>query len=212
MVSESARSITVSGSGVCAVVPDIARLSVGVSLQGADLAQARNRVGTKMSAARDVLIGSGIAESDLATTRLNVHSFRNNSGPPQHQVSTMVNAVIRKLEGLDSLVNQVLDAIEEGAELHGVNFDASDRTEAVAAAREAAFADAKEKAQHLAALAGATLGDVLRIGEEQHNHGRPPRMARMAMAAESADAAIPIDSGELSEHANVSVTWSLLAG
>lgn len=210
MASDVARSIKVGGSGVCPVVPDMARLSVGVSLQSPNLGQARTRVGTKMQAARQALIKRGVSQSDLTTTRLNIQSFRNNTGPSQYQVSTMVNAVIRQLDGLDTLVNQVLDAVEDGAELHGVTFDRADRSEAIRAAREAAFSDAHEKASHLAQLAGVSLGEVLNISEEEHNYGRAPRMAQMKVMAEGSIAAMPIDGGELVEQANVSVTWSLL--
>lgn len=207
MAAENSRSITVSGSGVCAVIPDMARLSVGVSLQSPNLGQARGRVASKMQAARQTLLRRGIAESDLTTTRLNIHSFRSNAGPAQYQVSTMVNALVRTLDGLDSLVNQVLDAVEDGAELHGITFDRTDRSQAIRAAREAAFADARDKALHLAELAGVALGEVVEIGEEQHNHGSP-RMAKLVVA-EDMGGSIPIDSGELSEIANISVTWQL---
>jgi uncharacterized protein YggE len=175
-----------------------------------NLGQARTRVATKMQTARQVLLNAGVSESDLATTRLNIHSVRNNTGPSQYQVSTMVNAVIRELDGLETLVNEVLDAVEDGAELHGVTFDRVDRSEATEAAREAAFLDAREKAAHLAELAGVRLGDVLSIGEEEHNHGHTPRMAQMRSMAASASPAIPIDGGELTEQANIGVSWSLL--
>lgn len=209
MSLDVARSITVGGSGACAVTPDLAKLSVGVSLQSPNLGQARTRVGTKMAAARKVLIRYGVAERDLTTTRLNIHSYRNDSGPAQYQVSTMVNAVIRNLSGLDTMVNQVLDAVEDGAELHGVTFDRADRSGAVTAAREAAFEDAFSKASQLAQLAGVALGEVVAIVEQEHNFGRAPRIASMRAMSADAESAMPIDGGELAEQANISVTWAL---
>jgi uncharacterized protein YggE len=161
-----------------------------------------------MQAGRQALLDSGVAEADIATSRLNIHNYRNNQNRSEYQVSTMVNAAVRSIDGLDMLVNGVLDGVGDGAELHGVNFDKSDRSAETTAAREAAFADAKDKAEHLASLAGVTLGDVVRIGEEPFQHTPSPRMARMSAMAEGA-AAIPIDAGELVEQASVSVTWLL---
>ena len=209
MASDVPRSITVGGSGACAVVPDVAKLSVGVSLQSPNLGQARTRVGTKMQAARTVLLRQHVGEKDLTTTRLNIHSFRNNGGPAQYQVSTMVNAVVRNLAGLDTLVNQVLDAVEDGAELHGVTFDRADRSDAVFAAREAAFEDAFAKASQLAHLAGVSLGEVLTIVEQEQNFGRAPRMASVRAMSADSESAMPVDGGELAEQANISVTWAL---
>lgn len=208
MATQDSKTITVSGSGVCAVVPDMARLSVGVSVRGSTLAQLRDEVGTKMHAGRQALLDGGVEESDIATSRLNIHNYRNNQQRSEYQVSTMVNAAIRSLDGLDMLVNEVLDAVADGAELHGVNFDKSDRSIETRAAREAAFEDAKDKAEHLASLAGVAIGAVARIGEEPFQHSPSPRMARMSAMAEGA-AAIPIDAGELTEHATISVTWLL---
>jgi uncharacterized protein YggE len=193
---------------VCAVLPDMARVSVGVSVRGSGLAQLRDEVGVKMRAGRQALLDGGVEEQDIATTRLNIHNYRNNDQRSEYQVSTMVSAAIRRLDGLDMLVNEVLDAVADGAELHGINFDKSDRSIETRSAREAAFEDAKDKAEHLAALAGVALGAVASIGEEPFQHGPSPRLARMSATAESA-AAIPIDGGELIEQATISVTWLL---
>ncbi len=163
-----------------------------------------------MQAARQALIKRGVAEKDLTTTRLNIHSYRNNQGLAQYQVSTMVNAVVRDLSGIDALVNQVLDAVEDGAELNGVTFDRADRSEAVKAAREAAYQDAFEKATQLATLAGVSLGEVVAITEQEHNFGRPSRRSSVRAMSADVEGAMPIDAGELTEQANISVSWTLV--
>ena len=78
-------------------------------------------------------------------------------------------------------------------------------------ARKAAFADAAEKAKIYADAAGAGLGPVVSIVEANNDNGGPRPFALKAMAA-PADAAVPVQPGELTFDVNVSVVWSLKTG
>jgi uncharacterized protein YggE len=75
------------------------------------------------------------------------------------------------------------------------------------AAREAAFADAKDKAEQLAQLAGRRLGTVLRIAEDS-GYDVYPRATRKGLAV-AAMSAVPIEAGEDELQARIRVTWQL---
>ena len=76
------------------------------------------------------------------------------------------------------------------------------------AARKQAFADAREKAELYADVAGIDLDGIRYISESQ-NYNQPMPMAQTAMYDRAASAPVPIEGGELTFAINVSVTWAL---
>ncbi len=88
-----------------------------------------------------------------------------------------------------------------------IQLDLSDVSALQDEARSVAFLDARAKAGQYAALSDATLGPVLSVVEGSVAGGGPRPMMRMAMA--SADSAMPVEAGEQSVSATVTVTWAL---
>ena len=79
------RTISVTGSGTAEVVPDIARISVGVAARGREATEASSRAAEQMQAVIDALVGAGVAEADIQTRRLllahaGVHYAERSSG------------------------------------------------------------------------------------------------------------------------------------
>jgi len=90
-------------------------------------------------------------------------------------------------------------------QIEGVSLEVSDPAAAQTAAREAAYADATERAEHLAGLGGATLGEVVSMVE---GGGAMPRMADFRpMAAAARD--VSFEPGESTINSVVTVTWLL---
>ncbi len=99
-----------------------------------------------------------------------------------------------------------MEAGGDAARLQGVSYALDDDTALQAEAGEAAFADARRKAEQYAALAGRGLGDVLWVREQVDPSGSVP-----VMEADTAgrDAAIPIAAGSTDVTVTVEVRWSL---
>ena len=100
-----------------------------------------------------------------------------------------------------------VEAGGEGARVDGIEVTHRDPGALQATAREAAFVNARAKAEQFAGLAGQSLGEVRHIVEG----GGPvavPRGRMVAMAADSSGG-VPIDAGEGTISAVVSVTWAL---
>ena len=88
-----------------------------------------------------------------------------------------------------------------------IQLDLSDVSALEDEARAAAFLEARAKAAQYAALSDASLGAVVSVVEGAVA-GVPPRpMMRMAMA--TAESAMPVEAGEQTVAATVTVTWEL---
>lgn len=162
------RYITVVGQGKTTVTPDIANLQLGVQNSAETVEEAMTSNTATMDAILAALAEAGIADKDIQTSSYNIYLDEGYRGPdvasnPVYRVSNMVNVKVRDLE----TVGEVLDAaVTAGAnQIWGVSFTVEDRTAAEEEARAKAVADARTRAEALAALAEVEVGKVLSISE-----------------------------------------------
>ena len=170
-----------------------------------------------MTAVLAALQSAGIDPKDLQTSGFSVNPTyvytdgRDASGNPLpptisgYQVTNSVTATLRDLDRLGLVLDET---VTSGANtVNGISFSASNPTEALDSARNAAFADARRKAEQYARLAGRTLGPVEAIAE-----GSAPPVYNQPMMRVAADAAtaVPVAAGALAYEVTVTVTWSLL--
>jgi uncharacterized protein YggE len=181
--------IIVSGEGSVRAAPDYAQISIGATTNGATAAAATDANSRIMAAVGTALRNAGIAPQDMQTAQFSVqpiyvtasNSDRKLSG---FSVTNQFGVTVRQIER----VGDVLDrAIAAGAnDVGSIQFLHADLSKTLDAARTAALADARRKAELYAHAAGLTLGAVSWVIEEQAN-GPQPRFlgARMAGAAAS---------------------------
>lgn len=209
--AEFGTGIVVSGTGRVAMAPEIVSLDVGVSLSGPDLSEAWDAASAKISAAQQCLFDADVSESDIQTTRLNVHTSFDR--PPDgggirqqtYHLSSGVRATIRDLSAAESIITGLFNEIGDGISMNGLTFDVEDQTTGRAEAIELAFEDARDKAVQLARLAGVSLGPVLSMSESaSFGHGHAP----VAMAR-SVGAEMPIAAGELDQQVTLTVRWAI---
>jgi uncharacterized protein YggE len=202
--------MTVSGIGEVAAAPDMATISLGVTTEGMEAAEAMRRNSEAMTAVLAAVAAAGVAERDVQTSALSVSPRweppRPNETAPRVSGFVATNIVTVRVRDLDAL-GGVLDAVlGEGANtLNGLSFGVADDTALRDAARQAAVADAARKARVLAEAAGVTLGPVTEI-VEGGGFGGPFPTARMDMAMAEA---VPVAPGELSLQATVTMTWTI---
>src|SRR5690606_812044 len=120
-----------------------------------------------------------------------------------YQVFNTVNVRIRALPSLGAVLDR---AVTVGANtINGVTFAVADPARLYDEARKAAFEDALRKARLYADIARVDLDQIRSIAEVQgFNQPPQPYMMREAMAA---DAAVPVQTGELTFAIDVQVTW-----
>jgi len=204
------RVLTVTGTANHASAPDMALVRLGVTTSAKTAADAMAQNSAQMAATIDVLKAAGIAPRDLQTSNLSLRpewTSRNASSnqPPRITGFTARNTLSVRVRALDGL-GGVLDAvIRAGAnEFQGLSFTLSDPTPAADEARRGAVEDARRKAALYAMAAGVTLGPVLSIAENGGARPFAPEMARAAMAD-----AVPIEAGEVSVSASVTIVYSI---
>lgn len=206
------QTITVVGQGSAYVQPDIARVTAGVETSAETIAEAVAQNEAQMQAVMAALTAAGIADKDIQTTNFSISLDRYPEPRPAtlegeataavYRVSNMVTVTIRDLDS----VGEVLDAvIEAGANnIWGVSFTIEDPSAAQADARTDAMADAAERAEALAGLAGVELGPVMSVSEVV---GNTIVQTEMAYAREAAAGAGTISPGELQIGYQVQVTY-----
>ena len=231
------RNVTVVGQGEATGKPDIARTSLGVEASAPTVEEAMNQANKQMSAVLDALKKLGIADKDMQTANFSIQIERPympeppppvaplaepgpkaGKGAPilppppppapavKYRVSNSVEVIIRDVTKASKVLQAAVDA---GANnVWSVSFGIDDTKPLEATAREKAVADAKARAEALAKLEDAELGDVLRVSEVI---GRGP-MSPMPMFS-SAEAKFsggpPLAMGEVTLGMAIEVVYSL---
>ncbi|MFV0336380.1 MAG: SIMPL domain-containing protein [Tropicimonas sp.] len=205
------RLVTVTGQGRFAAAPDMATVSLGVLSETPEAAAAIGDVRDGLSAILAHLGAAGIAAADIQTSQLSLDP-RWDDRPPGDDgrrirsfvANGLLTVRLREIEALGALLDQL------GAEvnnLQGVSFGLQDPRPAEDAARRAAVADARHRAELYAEAAGVALGPVLSISE---GGGAQPYMMRNQVM-EFAAASMPVAPGEVEFTASVTVTYGLAA-
>ena len=156
------RRLSVNGTGVVNLTPDIAYVDVGADTRSESLPEALAEANTKVNAVVDALKKAGIAPADIQTAQYDVRrEDPYYDKPPVYRAVNMVRVTIRTI----SKVGETLDvAFKAGANsFRGVQFDVADLKTSETVARKAAFEDAKARAAELVSLMGGTLGQVITI-------------------------------------------------
>jgi uncharacterized protein YggE len=201
------RTVTVIGSGRAAVSPDVVRLDLRVGHDAGDVAAALSGASEGITKVGAVVRDHDVADADIRTLDAGVNQRWDNTGTPIGFTAQQRLAVtVRRLESVGEILEAAASAVGNALLVDQVRLDVSDRSEGLRRARDAAFADARDKAEQYAALSRSQLGAVLGVAEA----GAVAPVAYKAMAA-SRDLAggMPVEGGDLDLGASVTVTWEL---
>lgn len=203
----------VIGTGSASAAADVVRVGLGVRADAEGVAQALAQAAEAVRAVSAVARERGLADGDLATTSASVQPRWDPQGQQvvgytaYHQLALTV----RRLEALGDLIDAVARAAGNRLVIDGITLDIADRAPLARQARDGAFADATDKAQQYAALAGARLGPVLEVVELGGDRAGPESYGGAVRAmTTSAKADLPVEAGQQSVAASVEVTWQLL--
>ncbi|HQR26903.1 MAG TPA: SIMPL domain-containing protein [Nocardioides sp.] len=197
------RTVTVTGQGTATVAPDTAVLRVAASHRGAEVAEACAGVA---SAVEEIIgVARGFTEpARIGTADFGVWPAHDQHGAPtgfeaRHSLTVMVADVA----AAGRLVSALAGAAGDRLRVEGISLEVADVRAAQTQAREEAFADARARAEHLAGLGGARLGDLVAVVEGGPGPGSPVR----PLAAKAAE--VSFEPGERAVPASLTVTWRL---
>lgn len=199
------------GRGAVRVEPDVADVRLGVVTIRPTAAEARSAAAATMQAILGALRSNGVEGRDLRTTLLSLDAVRDYSDGSQrvtgYQLANSVEATIRSIDSAGALVDAALGA--GATSLDGLIFRLEDPTEALDGARRLAVADARQRAQTLAAEAGVALGPVVAIVEGGGFAPGPPRPVTMFRAKAELDASTPVEAGTSELAVDVTVEFAI---
>jgi uncharacterized protein YggE len=203
-------TIVVSATGRIGVDPDVADLRLGVSIARPTVEAARAAAASTMTAILAALASAGVARPDMRTTLLSVqprYDYRDGKPPTLtgYDLTNVVEVTVRDLAALGGVVDGALAA--GATSLDGLTFRVDDPREAERAARVAAVAEARSRAEVLAEAAGVAIAGVAEIVEGGAPPSWPqPKAARMAIAE---DAGTPVEGGTTEISVTVTVTFRI---
>ncbi len=190
------RTISVNGTGVVVLAPDMAKISIGVQTENASAAEAVAENSTKAQAVIEALSSFGIEPEDIQTIDFSVFP-RQDRDPEgnlleiQYTAQNTVQVTIRDLDQLGAVLDTVVQA---GANtISGIQFDVADRSDANEKALGAAVQDARARAEVLASAAEVDLGPVVTINAFTSS----PIVQFERAVAEFAAMDVPISAGQL---------------
>jgi uncharacterized protein len=213
----AARAVSVSGNGQINVRPDEAVVTVGVQTQSEQASQALSQNSQQMQAVIDALSAAGVPEEEIQTQIVQLQPViptpppdqtapagqaTNTISPTGYIATNLIEVRVNDLDNLGTLLDSAVAA--GGNRIESIRFEVSKPQEALTQARQAAWEDASQKAEQLAELAGAQLGEVVLINEVT---SLPFAAVQSAAALDAA--AVPIQPGSQLVGVNLQVTWSL---
>ncbi len=205
------RTISVTGAGQAVLTPDIAHITIGVRSEAASAEKAVAENNRQAQAVIDTLLAHGVAEKDIRTTNFSIYPRQDydRDGNPIATRYVVENTVYVTVRDLDT-IGEVLDAVvQAGAnQIRGIQFDVADRTEALAAARDAAVAEARSQAEALAKAAGVSIDQVQSIAFYNSVPAPAAKADTRLMMAEAASA-VPIQAGELTLTVSVQMVFTI---
>ena len=201
-VDTSTGGITVVGTGSVNVTPDRASFAFGTVNQAATANAALAASSQSIARVIAAIKKAGVAQADIQTSDVSLSPRMNDTGNEivGYTASNTVTATIRKLGDAGDVVDAAVGAGSN--QVYGPNLLASDQDAAYRNALKAAVADARAKAETLAAAANSTLGKITAIVE---GGGAMP----MPVAVGAKDSSVPIEPGTQKIEATVSVTFAL---
>ena len=203
------RTLTVTGTGMVMLTPDVAYISIGVHTENVSAAEAVAENNAKSQAVAMAIKGFGVEAKDIQTTNFSIwpQDQYDDKGTKIGTIYNVDNTVYITVRDLTKLGDLLDASIRAGANtVNSIQFDVADKTEAISQARKAAVENAQTQAQELVDATGVKLGDVQTISY----YDSTPLSADYgkgggAMAASS----VPVSSGQFQLTTTVTIVYEL---
>jgi uncharacterized protein YggE len=201
-------TITVSATGKSTVVPDVARLNLGVTATKSTVKAARETGAKAMTDIIAALKALGIADADIQTTNLSLYPQYGQGPTPKvvgYQMSEQLQVTVRDIDKAGDAVDA---ATAKGAtDVNGISFEVADPVKAQNDARSAAVEAARVSAQAMASAGHVSLGAVVSITDG--TPASPIFYGYGARAGAAADTATPVQPGTQDLSAMVTVVFEI---
>jgi uncharacterized protein YggE len=227
LVCNTGRSIQVSGTAVVNVMPDRVLIQLGIQSNGTTPRFVEAANSRTINQIIQALKRRGIEEKDIVTDWYIIDPVYSDYSSLKIKGYRIDNVIAVTLRDISKVNTVITTSLQSGAnEVINVEFYLSDLRKYRDQARELAMQAAKEKAQDLAAAAGAETGCVMSINENtwsyftggwyryrQHNQNLWTQNVVQNVQNVGGDSALtdagPVNPGLISVRAEVSASFSL---
>jgi uncharacterized protein YggE len=203
--------IVTTGEGVVKQAPDRAWVAIAAESR-ARTAQEAQRMNTEaMTAVIDKIKASGIPADAIQTTAYNLQpEFDYANGKQTLRGYVARNQVEVRIDTLAKTGDIIAASVGTGAtNVSGVRFDVKDRESLEREALRMAVRDARRRADAAASGAGVAIDRVIRIEEQRDMPDMPRATPVMAMRAEMAQTAVPVEAGQIEVRSRVVMTAAI---
>ena len=208
--SSTPAGINVNGVGEVQGTPDTLTARIGVETTADDVTTAIDQANTAVSAVTDAISAAGVDRADIQTQQVSIdpqYSDGFSGGTSTisgYRATNTLQVTVRDLSMASWVLGDATTAGGNATRVSGVSFRIDDDSDLIADARSRAFADARDRAEQYASLAGNDLGKVVSITENITGQESAPSFDRS-----SASSAVPIEPGQQTVSVSVAVQWGL---
>lgn len=203
-------TITISAEARVERAPDLAEMSAGVVTQASTASQASRDNAARMTAVIAALGRAGVRGADVQTTGLSLqpqYDYQDRRAPTLtgYQATNVVTVRLRDLTRAGTTIDTLVAA---GAnQVNGPTFVVEDTDAALDAARTAATAKARARADLYARALGTRVRRVVQLTEGGGE--RPPMPLARMMASDAMAESTPIAPGRVQLAVTVTITAEL---
>ncbi len=209
-------TVTTFGHGTAAATPDRMQVTISIETRASTVALAYHRAGERTAAVTSALRADSVRSADIATSGLSVHTettwIEGGGSRITGYVSSTSLTVTLRTDRPDSdpavIIGHAVDAGGDDVRLGGLSLTFADQEALLIRARDAAWDNARAKAEQYALRADRKLGPVLEITESTSSPSPVPHNVQF-MAAKAAAESVPIEYGESEVSATIRATWQL---
>ena len=215
--------IWVVGEAKLSVEPDVSFINVGVSSRADAVAEARSEAALAMDSIIEAVKAHGLTDKDIQTTSFNIwpqYDWIESDEDGQrvgkqvlvgYEVNNSARLTVRDLDAIGQIIDDTAEAGGDATRINGINFSVENPEQYEEGLRASAVADALAKAEHLAQLAGVSVGKLTYIGRA--GTAVPPQIARgmasFAAMDESMAASTQISSGQTEISLRIQAAFSI---
>ncbi|MEW6447083.1 MAG: SIMPL domain-containing protein [Bacillota bacterium] len=201
-------TVTVIGQGEVKVSPDSARVNIGVTTQAKSAKEAQSQNNRKANAVIAAIKDQGVPKEDIQTVEYGIWPQHDEKGRSitGYQVNHTLSVRVSGMEKVGAVIDA---AVAAGAnQSHGISFEREDRATLEREALKRAVADARERADAIAAAAGKKVIRVVSI-KAGGAGDFPPVPVYGKRALEAGGAGVPVEPGQLTVTASVEVVFEI---
>lgn len=192
--------VQVSGHGSATASPDLAELSLAVSVTADTVVEARDTAATTLTAVRTALTNNDVDADDIATSYFRIHpNYEYGPDGRDQQGYTVENGLdvtVRDTDEVGTVIDAAVTAGGDHLVFNNLNFAISDTSDLEKEAREAAIDNMQEKAEQMADFSDRELGDLKIISETPIGGNGGPLLERAFAQSTAASFDTPISAGE----------------